>query len=204
GLALEGVAVSATFAAEALALAELARRRDDGLAAKAAVAFAATGLVHALATIAPPAALLGGLDAPLAAAGALAATAAALAVAGRALPPGAARVLRAAAAVTVLYLASVEVVTLGGPEHVGQTLLSVLWAVAGVGALIAGLLAGDAPLRRGALALIAITAGKVFLYDLAELDSLSRVGSFIGFGLLLLCGAFAYQRVRPRDLQLEG
>ena len=32
---------------------------------------------------------------------------------------------------------------------------------------------------------------------MSSLDSLSRVGSLIGLGLLLLCGAFAWQRVRP-------
>jgi uncharacterized membrane protein len=46
--------------------------------------------------------------------------------------------------------------------------------------------------------LIGVAAGKVFLYDLASLDSLSRVGSLIGFGLLLLVGSFAWQRMRPR------
>ena len=45
--------------------------------------------------------------------------------------------------------------------------------------------------------LIAVTATKVFLYDLSALDSMYRVGSLIGFGILLLFGAFAYQRVRP-------
>ena len=45
-----------------------------------------------------------------------------------------------------------------------------------------------------------MTAAKVFVYDLSELDSLARVASFIGFGVLLLLGAFAWQRVRPRAL----
>ncbi len=47
------------------------------------------------------------------------------------------------AAVVLLYLASIEVVTLAGGGQDGQTALSVLWAVAGVGALVAGLLADD-------------------------------------------------------------
>ena len=41
-----------------------------------------------------------------------------------------------------------------------------------------------------------MTIGKVFLYDMASLDSLYRVGSLIGLGLLLLSGAFAWQQVR--------
>jgi uncharacterized membrane protein len=36
----------------------------------------------------------------------------------------------------------------------------------------------------------------VFLYDLASLDEIYRVLSFIALGLLLLAAAFAYQRVR--------
>jgi uncharacterized membrane protein len=42
-----------------------------------------------------------------------------------------------------------------------------------------------------------VTVGKVFLYDLAALTSLYRVGSFIGLGLLLLVAAGLWQRMRP-------
>ena len=103
------------------------------------------------------------------------------------------------AALVLLYLASVEVVTLAGGGQDGQTALSVLWAVAGVGALVAGLLADDrraAPRRRSRC--WRSRRRKVFLYDLASLTSLYRVGSLIGLGLLLLCGAFAWQKVRPQ------
>ena len=205
GLALEGAALSAVLAAEALALAELARRRNDTLVAWAAVVFAGLGLLHAVGVLASPDALLNGLEAPLAAAAALLAVAVALGLTASA-PLGvrdAGRILRAAAAVTVLYLASVEVVTLGGPEETGQTLLSVLWAVAGVAALIRGLVVDDRPLRRAAFILLGLTSAKVFMYDLASLDSMYRVASLIGFGLLLMAGAFAYQHVRARTVQLE-
>jgi uncharacterized membrane protein len=198
GLALEGAALAAALAAQALGLATLARRTNDPYAAWAAVGFVALSVLHTLATLATPDALFVGLDQPLAAAGALAAVAAALYGLSRT-PlriPGARRRLETAAAVTVLYLASVEVVTLAGPEHTGQTLLSVLWAFAGVAALVRGLLIDDRQLRRAALMLLAITIGKVFLYDMASLDSLYRVGSLIGLGLLLLTGAFAWQQVR--------
>ena len=200
GLALEGAALTAMFAAEALALAELGRRRQDRYAAWAAVAFAGLGVAHALLTLAAPDALFSGLEAPLAAAAALGAAAIALVLVARA-PlgiPDAARNLRAAAALVVLYLASVEVVTLGGAEDTGQTLLSVLWAVAAVGG-------ADPRSARRRPAAAAFRAGAdrrhrdqgVPLRP-AALDSLYRVGSLIGFGILLLFGAFAYQRVRPQ------
>ena len=79
----------------------------------ARVAFAGVALAHALAVLAPPLALLDGLDAPLAAAVGLAAAVVALAAASRVSEPR--EPLRAAAALTLLYLASVELVTAGGP-----------------------------------------------------------------------------------------
>jgi uncharacterized membrane protein len=75
-------------------------------------------------------------------------------------------------------------------------LLSVFWAAVGLGGLVGGLQAGRRELRIGGLSLLAIAAVKVVLYDLAELDEIFRVLSFIGLGLLLLAGAFAEQRMR--------
>jgi uncharacterized membrane protein len=87
-----------------------------------------------------------------------------------------------------------------GPRQLGQLLLSGLWTVTGVTALVVGLRRDVRPLRLGALALLLVTVGKVFLYDLATLTSLYRVGSFIGLGLLLLLAAGVWQRMRPRPL----
>ena len=156
--------------------------------------------MHVLVTLAPPIALLDGLDSPLAAAAALVAIAAAVFAVSRAPlgDPDARRGLAAVAALILLYLASVGVVTAAGATLTGQTLLSVLWALAGVGALICGLRLDDRALRQGALVLLGVTIAKVFLYDMSSLDSMARVGSLIGLGLLLLCGAFAWQRMRPR------
>ena len=56
-------------------------------------------------------------------------------------------------------------------------------------------------LRLGALVLLGVTAGQVFALDLATLTSLYRVASCVALGLLLLVGAYAWQRVRPRALR---
>ena len=50
------------------------------------------------------------------------------------------------------------------------------------------------------MAVLALAVGKVFLVDLAHLESIWRVGSFLAIGLLLLAGAFAYQRARLPSL----
>jgi uncharacterized membrane protein len=78
-----------------------------------------------------------------------------------------------------------------------QVALSALWSLAGVGALVAGLRFGVGPARTAGLALLLATVAKVFLYDLSTLTSVYRVMSFMVLGLLLLLGAFAYQRLRP-------
>jgi len=198
-ITLDGVAFTVALAAEAIALSMIARRhRDDEVARGGALVFAAAATLHALAVLAPPDALVNGLSAPLAAAAGLGAVAIAVAFAALAVPERAAE-LRGAAAVIVLYAASVLLVTPFEPQQ-GQALLSALWALAGVGVLVAGLVRDDAALRRAALVLLALTVGKVFVFDLASLTSLNRVVSFIALGLLLLAGAFAWQRIRPRPL----
>jgi hypothetical protein len=70
----------------------------------------------------------------------------------------------------------------------------------GLAALIAGQRANNAQLRTAGFALLLAAVGKVFLYDLSTLTSVYRVASFIVLGLLLLAGAFAYQRLRPPPL----
>jgi len=97
----------------------------------------------------------------------------------------------------LLYLASVALVT-PFPGDFGQTLLSGLWALTGLVALVAGLVGDRRELRLGALALLLATIGKVFVYDLAALEAMYRVGSFIALGLLLLLAAGLWQRIRPR------
>jgi uncharacterized membrane protein len=75
-------------------------------------------------------------------------------------------------------------------------LLSAFWSVTGLAALVYGLLRDERRFRLGGLALLGIAIVKVFLYDLASLDEIYRVLSFIALGLLLLASAFAYQRIR--------
>jgi uncharacterized membrane protein len=219
-VALDGVALTLALAGEAVALATLARREHrrataggDPLAFPAALAFLGVALSHALATLAPATALVTGLDPVLPALAGLGALVAASALVARAAADPRLRLaLQSAAAVLALYLASTLLVTPFQPggdatglpldrldiRQQGQALLSALWALAGVAALIAGLVRDDRALRLGALALLSLTAGKVFAFDLASLTSLYRVGSCIALGLLLLVGAFAWQRIRPR------
>ena len=197
-LTLDGPLLAAAFAAQALALGTIGARGRDDVAICGAGAFLALALGHALAFEAPPTALVDGLDSISAATIALTAAAFA-ALRGAQLIARHRAVLTATGAIALLYLASTAVVTVAG-EDLGQLLLSGLWATTGLAGLIVGLVRDERTLRLGSLALLGVTIGKVFLYDLAALESLYRVGSFIALGLLLLLAAGLWQRMRPRPL----
>jgi uncharacterized membrane protein len=71
---------------------------------------------------------------------------------------------------------------------------STLWMAYGAMLMLIGFWRRSAFVRWQALALIAFTIGKVFLYDVSELDRGYRVVSFIVLGALLLAISFVYQR----------
>lgn len=221
---LDGVPLVAAWAAEAIALAELARRRRDSFALRMALWHLGLAVGHVLWIEAPPSALFVGLAQPLPAALAIAAcivaawrcaAAAATFAAVDALEgdhhgdqpsPDAAPAtaftvpVATTGALLALHLVSVQIVTVASAGAQAQTLLSVFWGAAGVVALLVGLTRDRAALRTGALWLLLGALAKVFLYDLAALTSIARVVSFVVLGMLLLLGAFAWQRIRPRPL----
>jgi len=71
---------------------------------------------------------------------------------------------------------------------------SALWMAYGAVLMIVGFWRRSSLVRWQALILIAITIGKVFVYDVAQLDRGYRIVSFIVLGVLLLAISFAYQR----------
>lgn len=207
-LALDGPLLVAALAALAVGLAWLARGGRRHLEGAAVAAFGAATL-HVMAFEAPPQALYYGLESAGAGAMALLALTGAAMVGGRLLPERA-LAWSATAAVAGLFLVSTllvsgfqpgeaepAVVGLGIREQ-GQALLSALWALAGVAAVLLGLRRDSRPARLAGLGLLLVTVAKVFVYDLAALTSFYRVASVVALGLLLLVGAYAWQRARPR------
>jgi uncharacterized membrane protein len=71
---------------------------------------------------------------------------------------------------------------------------SALWMLYGVAAMALGFVKRVAFYRYLALALLAITICKVFVYDIVQLDPGYRVISFIALGVILLAVSYAYQR----------
>lgn len=210
-LALDGPALVLAWAAQAVALGELARRTDDRSAVGAASAFLALAAGHALAFEAPPDGLVFGTDRLVAAALAVGAVAATLLYLGRldlVTPWVRTSVVYLAGAAALAYLASLAIVTAfqPGPQALdtgvglgvrqqGQALLSVFWSLCGFAALAVGVARGWRDLRLAAFALLALAVAKVFLYDMATLEAGWRVLSFVVLGTLLLGAGFAYQRL---------
>jgi uncharacterized membrane protein len=198
---LDGAAVVAAWSAEALVLAWAGRRTDTperGLVAS--LLFAGLALGHVLVFEVPPSSLAYGLSSIPVAIGAVALVLVALAGIAAAYREVVEPVAWTGVALAV-YLASGLVVELAGaqPHHSTQTsqlALSGFWGALGFAAIVAGLIRRERALRLGGLGLLALAVGKVFLVDLAHLESIWRVGSFLAIGLLLLAGAFAYQRAR--------
>jgi uncharacterized membrane protein len=71
---------------------------------------------------------------------------------------------------------------------------SALWMAYGAMLMVVGFLRRSAFVRWQALILIAATIGKVFVYDVSQLDRGYRIVSFIVLGVLLLAISFVYQR----------
>jgi Predicted membrane protein (DUF2339) len=212
--ALDGPALVIGWVSQAVVLTYLATRasREPRLYGSnaerlliAAGAYLGLALGHVLAFEAPPSAILAGVDDlgdALVGLGACAAAALYGRFALRDFDPSLGQACEAIGASALVYLASVAIVDTvgvtdaGDSRQAGQVLLSAFWALTGLGAIVYGLLRDARRLRLGGLALLALAVTKVYTYDLAELEELSRVLSFIALGLLLLVGAFAYQRIQ--------
>ena len=72
--------------------------------------------------------------------------------------------------------------------------LSAAWAFFALGLLGLAFRTNTQALRWTSLAFLLLTIGKVFLYDLGELEDLYRVASLVGLALSLLAVSIAYQR----------
>lgn len=214
--ALNGPVLVCAWCAEAVALSRFTKAEQTGAGRYAMFGFLALAAAHVLVAEAPPSALVTGAG-DLGGAGAgLGALALATFRAARTESSGGKLGVRlfGASATALVYLASVAIVTAfqpgaeAGTETVldltvrqeGQVLLSAMWSLVGLAALIVGLRRKQAAVRSVALGWLLISVAKVFLYDLSTLNSIYRVISFVVLGLLLLAGAYAYQRLRPPPL----
>ncbi|HET9324171.1 MAG TPA: DUF2339 domain-containing protein [Gaiellaceae bacterium] len=112
----------------------------------------------------------------------------------------------AAVGTAVLALYAASLVILGafewaGPADVetdfqrGHSAVSAFWGIVGLLTLYVGLTRDLRALRIAGFALFGIALAKIFLYDLANLSSVTRALSFLAVGAVLLLAGFFYQRL---------
>ncbi len=201
-LALDGPALVAAWSAEAAILAWVARTTGEQRALAFSGAFLILAALHTVLDEAPPEALVDGVGDVNVAIVAVLCVAVAAAIMGALVEwPDLRMLLLGVAAVGFVYAASLLIVDVIQGDalersQTAQVALSCFWGVVGLVAIVVGLARDVREMRFGGLALLGLGVAKLFLYDLSELDELYRVLSFVAVGLLLLGGAYAYQRVR--------
>jgi len=84
-----------------------------------------------------------------------------------------------------------------------QLSLSMVWALYGAAMLLYGRARRTRLVRLLGLGLLSLTTLKVFLWDLASLDSGYRIISFIVLGAILLAVSYLYQRSQQRAARAE-
>lgn len=213
----DGPMLVAVWSAMAAALAYMATQVDRGPAPAlsnaqrllfTAFGFLALAFVHMLVVEAPPVAIAEGVDdlgSSLVAIACCAGASLACWHWGRQIEPHSATVAGFIGAAGFVYLGSVAIIDViganetGEAREIGQAWLSAFWTAAGLGAVVWGMVRRSVNVRLGGLALLMLAIAKVWTYDLSELEELARALSFVALGLLLLTGAFAYQRFKPEE-----
>jgi uncharacterized membrane protein len=81
-------------------------------------------------------------------------------------------------------------------QNLQQLSISGVWLAYSVVLLVVGIYKGSKGLRFFSIGLFGLTILKIFVYDLSFLETLYRIFSFIGLGLILLAVSYAYQRYK--------
>lgn len=219
--AFDGPTLVVAWSAMAAALAYLATRVDRTKSPAlsdaerlliGSLGFLGLAIAHMIVVEAPPVAIADGVE-DLGASVVAIACCAAAAVAcwywGREIEPRTGTVAGYVGAAGFVYLGSVAIIDVvgdnagGEAREIGQAWLSAFWTATGLGAIVWGMVRRSPKARLGGLALLGLAIAKVWTYDLSELEETARALSFVALGLLLLAGAFAYQRFLPGEEEGE-
>src|SRR5690606_36411238 len=103
--------------------------------------------------------------------------------------------------VSVLCYLSNELMTcldLAGNKSVFKLGLSILWGVYSLFLIYLGIYKRRKHLRIGAIVLFTVTLLKLFFYDIANMNTISKTIVFISLGILLLIISFLYNKLKDR------
>jgi uncharacterized membrane protein len=87
-------------------------------------------------------------------------------------------------------------------DAVQGRLLTVALGFEGAALLVAGFAARVRILRLSGLIVFLLCIAKLFVYDLRELDTISRILSFVVLGVMLLGASWVYTRFREKIRRL--
>ena len=99
----------------------------------------------------------------------------------------------------VFIAASCELVNLMGQFHIPDATklgLSILWGVYALALIVIGIARDKKHLRVAAIVLLAVTLAKLFLYDIADLDTIPKTILFVTLGITLLVVSFLYNKYK--------
>lgn len=71
---------------------------------------------------------------------------------------------------------------------------TIAWGLFALGLLVTGIVKRERAPRYAAIALLAVTLGKLFLHDLANLDQLYLIGALMGVAVIAIAASFLYQK----------
>ena len=83
-------------------------------------------------------------------------------------------------------------------NQVSGGMLTLSWSLEGIGLLALGFAARERSLRLSGLTTLLMCVGKVFFYDLRNLETLYRIFSFVGLGAILLLVSWIYTRFKEQ------
>jgi len=92
------------------------------------------------------------------------------------------------------YLTLSGTTLIADPAIIKQVILSVLWALTGFALVVVGFSKKIAPMRYAALGLLGITLAKILIIDMAQVQAIWRILSFLTVGILLLAVSYLYHK----------
>lgn len=90
------------------------------------------------------------------------------------------------------------------PRRSAYMALSVLWGLYALAALGTGFWLRLKELRIAALVLLAVVAAKVLLLDMAQVQQIYRIISFVVVGLMMISASYLYHRLEQRLAETSG
>ena len=99
-----------------------------------------------------------------------------------------------AASILVLVFLTIETLAMGIVTATSSVLISVIWIMLAVFYLLFGFRKNLKISRLTGIAIFAITVLKIFIIDLAGLETFYRIGSFFVLGIILLFSALLYKK----------